>query len=274
MKKHLSRTAEILTRGRIGEGRYVGLTELDVVKNLFECLNGVRPYTLNESAVVAHEMNLRVGEIDSLFAAVGIDQVCERVRRTDALVEWYRQVQELAAAPQEGVPSATVEERIKDLVERRNQIAHGGGTPVELLGVDEMGEALGFIQAFARSVFAVAVSRYLRSHHAGTGVQLAQRQGNGPYQNGQVVIVEPPATAFAGQPVFVLGETIAARWGRIQSIQLDGATLEVIEAGTAAANGLGIKLDFKCPKDADLVALAADDDMVWSPQLVAATPAA
>lgn len=271
VKKHLVRTAEILARGHIGEGRYVSLTEIAVVKNLFECLNGTRQYTLNEVAVVAHDLNLRVHEINELFAAVGVEQMCTLVRRADALVEWYRDVNGLPSAPQDGVPAATIEERIKDLVERRNQIAHRGGTPVDLLGVDEMSEAVGFIQAFARSVFAITVSRYLRDHHS--GIQLVQRQDAGPYQSGKVVIINPPAhRIFCGQPIFVLGETIGARWGRIQGLQLDSVAVDAIEPNTEAVNGIGIKLDFKCPKDTNLVALSNDDDVVWFPRERMAVP--
>jgi hypothetical protein len=235
-----------------------------VVKNLFECLNGARPYTLNEAAVVAHDLNLRVREIDELFAAVGVEQMCTHVRRADALVEWYRDVSGLPFASQDGVPAVTIEERIKGLVERRNQIAHQGGTPADLLGVDEMGEAVGFIQAFAKSVFAIIVGRYLRDHHS--GIQLIQRQDDGPYQSGMVVIINPPGhRIFRGQPLFILGEMIGARWGRIQSIQIDDAAVAVVEPDTAAVNGIGIKLDFKCPKGTNLIALPNDDDMVWSP---------
>jgi hypothetical protein len=264
VKKHLSRTAEMLSRGHIGEGRYVGLTEVEVVKNLFECLNGAWPYTLNEAAVVAHDLNLRVREINELFAAVGVEHMCTQVRRADALVEWYRDVNGLPFAPQDGVPAATIKERIRDIVERRNQIAHRGGTPVELLGVDEMGEAVGFIHAFARSVFAIIVGQYLRNHHS--GIQLMQRRDGGPYDSGKVVIINPPGyRIFRDQPIFILGETIGARWGRIQSLRLDDVTVDAVEPDTTAVNGIGIELDFKCPKDTNLVALLNDDDVVWSP---------
>lgn len=277
VKKHLSRTAEILSRGRLGEGRYEGLSELAIVKNLFECLNGDTPYTLNEAAVVAHDSNLRVGEIDALFAAVGIEQVCDRVRRADALLEWYCVTKELDVPPQDGVPAAIVEERLKDIVERRNQVAHRGGNPDDLLGPDAMSDALGFIEAFSKSVFVITVGRYLKDHHSapGQGIHLLQRRGDGPYQNGTVVVVEKPTQRlFVGQSVFVLVEATGARWGRIQSMKVDGADVEAIEPGATIANGVGIGLNFKCPRGTTLVALAADDDVVWSPAAAAHAPAA
>ena len=277
VKKHLSKTAEILSRGRIGESRYEGLSELAVVKNLFECLNGNMPYTLNEAAVVAHDSNLRAGEIDALFAAVGIEQVCNLVRRADALLEWYCATKELDVPPQDGVPAAIVEERLKDIVERRNLIAHRGGNPDDLLGPDAMSDALGFIEVFSKSVFVIAVGRYLQDHYSapGQGIHLLQRQGDGPYQNGAVVVVEKPTQRlFVGQSVFVLVEATGARWGRIQSMKVDGTDVKAVEPDAVAASGVGIALDFKCPRGATLVALAADDDVVWSPAVTAQTPAA
>jgi hypothetical protein len=271
VKKHLSQTAEMLSRGRIGEGRYVGLTELEVVKNLFECLSGVKPYRLNETAVVAHDLNLRVNEINALFAAVGVEQMCERIRQADALVEWYRNVNSLTADPQDVVPAMTIEERIKDLVERRNQIAHQGGTPDNIPGVDKMGEAVGFILAFSRSVFAMTVGQYLGDHHAATGIQLVQRRN--PYQDGKVVIVDASShRLFRGQPVFALAEATGARWGRIQELRLNDVAVDAFDPNTVAANGIGIELDFKCPRDTNLVALPDDDDMVWSPLEPVAAP--
>jgi hypothetical protein len=253
VKKHLFRTAELLSRGRLGEGRYAGLRELEVVKNLFECLNGANPYTLNEAAVVAHDANLRAEEINVLFAAVGIDQVCDRARQADALLDWYCSAKELTAPPQDGVPTAAVEERLKDIFERRNQVVHRGGNPDDLLGADEMSDAIGFIDAFSKSVFTVTVGRYLEGRHtmAVHRVQLQQRQDDGPYKNGTVVIVEKPAQRLlVGQPLFVIVEATGARWGRIQSLMVDDAHVEAVEPEDSAANGIGVALDFKCPKNA------------------------
>lgn len=275
VKKHSFRTGELLNRGRLGEGRYVGLTELEVVKNLFECLSGVRPYTLNKAAVVAHDVNLRVSEIDQLFAAVGIEQVCERVRRADALLKWYCDVEGLETPPAAGVALTTVEERVKDLVERRNQISHHGTTQ-NLLGVDEMREAISFVQAFSGAVFATAVARYLEARHTDSpgSIKLVQRD-EGPYKNGTVVVVEHPAQRlFVGQAVFVLVEATGARWGHVKSLMVDDVSVTEVAANASAPNGVGIELDFKCPKGSGLVALTGADDVVWSQPQVAAAPAA
>ena len=130
-----------------------------------------------------------------------------------------------------------------------------------------MSDAIGFIEGFSKSVFAMVVGRYLQDHHAasGQGVQLRQRENDGPYKNGTVVVVEKPAQRlFVGQPVFVIVEATGARWGRIQNMRVDDTDVQDVEPGANGANGIGIALDFKCPKGATLVALVVEDDVVWS----------
>lgn len=269
LAKHLFETAKLLSHGRLGEGRYVGLHAIDVVKILFECLGGVTPYTLNEKAIIAHDMNLRVSEIDRLFATVGLETICDRVRCADALREWFCTSNQLDSPISESVPKTTVEKRIEDIVERRNRVSHRGGSPDDLLGSSEMKDSVLFIEAFSKSVFVMVVGQYLKNHHgaSGQGIRLQQRQGDGPFKNGKVVVIEAPEQRiFVGQPVFVVRESFGARWGRIQSLKVDNADVDSIEPNAAATNGIGIGLNFTCPKDVYLVALVEDDDVVWSRQ--------
>jgi hypothetical protein len=265
--KHMTGTAELLSRGRLGEGRYIGMTELSAVRNLFECLNGSTPYTLNEAVVIAHDANLRTSEVDAAFAALGFENLCDRVCRADAMLAWYAAVHDLETPPGEGVKRTVIDERLKDIVERRNQVAHRGGNPVELLGTAAMGDAIEFVDSLSRSIFGMVVGRYLETRYSSAPdrVDLRKRRGDGPFKNGTIVIVEkPPQRLFAGQPVFAIVDSTGARWGRIQSLKIDNADVPSVEQGDAAANGIGVALDFKCPASADLVALASDDDLVWS----------
>lgn len=277
--KHLAGTAELLWRGRLGEGRYVGMSELGVVKNLFECLSGATPYTLNEAVVIAHDANLRAGEVDAVFGALGIEKICDRACRADAMMAWYCAAQGLDVPPQDGVKRTVIEERLKDIVERRNQVAHRGGNPGERLGVAAMNDAIAFIESLSMSLFGLVVGRYLETHHAASPnrIELVLRQGDGPFKNRTIVVVEKPAQQlFVGQPVFVVLESTGARWGRIQSLKNDDIEVKAIDPSTAAPKGIGLGLDFRYPKNTDvkLVALTSEDDVVWSPPPAAAAPAA
>jgi hypothetical protein len=268
-EKHRVETAELLRRGRLGEGRYVGMSDLGVIRNLFECLNGTTPYTLNEFSIVAHDANLRASEIDRLFTAIDIKNICDQARRTDPIKDWYCAAHDLPTPPQYGVESTVVVQRLNDIVERRNEVAHRGGNPENLLGGAEMNEALRFIEAFARSIFELVVGRYLQNHHvASTGrIELTLRGGDGPYNNDTVIIVEKPTQRlFVGQPVFVILESAGARWGRIRSLRIDDVDVTEVAANANVHTGVGVGLDFKFPRstEAKLLAPAAEDDVVWS----------
>lgn len=268
--KHLTGTAELLWRRRLGEGRYVGMNDLGIVKNLFDCLSGAKPYALNETVVIAHDANLRASEVDAVFGAVGIEQICDRACHADAIAGWYCETHGLETPPPGGVKRSVIEERLKDIVERRNQVAHRGGNPDNLPGDAAMREAVAFIESLARSIFGLVVGRYFDTHHAASAgrIELALRDGDGPFKKRTIVVVDKPSQRlFVGQPVFVVVESSGARWGRIQSLRVDGAEVQELSGSASAPAGVGIALDFKFPKSADakLVALAADDDVVWSP---------
>lgn len=235
------------------------------MKNLYDCLTDATPYALNDVAVAAHDRNLRRDEINALFRALGFEQICDRVRRADAMLEWYCATNALPAPPQGGVPSETIKQRIDDVVERRNQVAHRGGNPLDLLGSGEMSDMIAFIESLSKSIFAIVVATYLHDHQVAAGHAASLQLREGPYQNGRVVVVDKPARRlYVGQPVFVVLDSAGARWGRILSLQVNDNAVVVVEQG-AAATDVGIGLDFKCPKDAALYALDADDDLVWSP---------
>jgi len=82
-----------------------------------------------------------------------------------------------------------------------------------------------------------------------------------------IVIVHKPAhRLFVRQPVFVVVEATGARWGRIQSLQVDEIDVGEVLPNVSAPTGIGIGLDFRFPQNlgAKLVALPNDDELVWS----------
>lgn len=269
LNKHLQRSAELLSRGRLGEGRHAGLTPSGVVANLYNCLHGVTPYSLNTAAVVWHDANLRSKDVNEMFHSLGIDCICTSVRRGDNLTSWYVKIQNLNSAVADGVPARVIEERLNDLVERRNQVAHRGGNPENLLGTEAMTDAIEFIGALASDIFSIVASSYLESHYVSDAVvtKLVQIPDDGPYRNGTVIIVAPPAFAlFVGQPIFVIRTNGAARWGRIQSLQLNDTALETVAAGEATGQSIGVALDFVCSADSSPIVLDTADDLVWIPK--------
>ena len=266
INKHMYRSAEILLKGRYGEGRYAGISELDVVKNLFDCVSGTEQYSLNTAAVTAHDLNLRQTEMNKLFSSVGIENISDQARRLEPMLKWFCKLNSLSEAPADGVPAATIEQRIEGMVDRRNQVAHRGGSPIDLLGTAEMNELVGFVDALAQSLFMITTGRYIRGrymeHHQLPSLNLLE----GPYKDGLVIVVaRPDYRLFVDQPVFAPAGN-GVRWGRIVELHIDDVSIGSIETDSTAVS-VGILLDFKCPSNVELYALQAEDDVIWPPLL-------
>lgn len=265
-EKHESKSAEMLHRGRLGQGRHLGVTPLDVVKNLFECMSGANPYKLNETALITHDLNLRQNELNDLFRSIGIDDVVAKARQCDALRAWYRSQNNMADDEAIELPATSVEGALEELVERRNEVAHRGGSPDNLLGIEEMDALLKFIGGLSESIYAVATTEYLRQKYYGEKDSFSIKRIGRPLKDGHVVIAEgPDYRIFVGQAAFSMSEIGVARWGRINNLQIDGNDISELSA-SSGVKSIGISTDFRNSKSSVLRVLQQEDDAIW-PQL-------
>lgn len=200
-EKHCRKSTEIVSKRSLGKGRYVGLTEFMIINNLHQCLSNLPNYQLNDVAVVAHENNLRYHETLSLVANLGINDLCNKVRRSDALTNWFAKASSLTGHV-DSVPLETVLARLEDLVERRNQITHRGGSPDNILGPDEMRELVDFVEATCQGIFAVIVRDYIECDYINPQKAIELTVKEGPYKSGTVVVIgNPGASTYIGQPI-------------------------------------------------------------------------
>jgi hypothetical protein len=259
---HLKKSGEILGR-RLGEGRYEKLDEAEIVANLHACLSGDTSYRLNRAAVVHHDRNLRAGVITELLGALGIENAGSRARQAGPILEWFERSEgwDLEA---ESIPEKMIELRIEDLVSLRNQVAHGGGSPVELLAPEEMRARLEFLEAYSQALFVVLAGAWLEKFYVKTGAAHALGMPlEGPFQGKTIVVVKKPSCRlFAGQPLFGLLNGQVDRWGQIIELQVDDVIVDSVEEGSAGQE-VGLRADFKLTKRMELFALAERDEAVW-----------
>lgn len=261
IEKHCRKSTEIVSKGSLGKGRYLGITEFTVIDNLYQCMSDSPNYRLNDIAIVAHESNLRYYEALTLVANLGIDDLCNKVRHTESLTTWFKN----ASTPTgqfDGVPLETVLTRLEDLVERRNQITHRGGSPDSILGPEELRELVEFVEAVCQGIFEVIVRDYLELEYLATGKTIELTIKEDPIKDGTVVIIDNPGTKTSkGQPVFYTAGVSRIAFGRVKDIQIKGESHDFVD--DPRFNELGIELDFKIPKTARLYQLATDDELLW-----------
>ncbi|MEO8381700.1 MAG: MAE_28990/MAE_18760 family HEPN-like nuclease [Acidobacteriota bacterium] len=259
--KHLHDSAELLVRRRLGKGRYETLTNEEVVRNLHLCMSKAEPYRMTKAAVIKHDNNLREEVVVGLFAAIGIADLDKEVRNSSTMVAWFRAVEGSETATT--VPPGTVERRIKDLIDRRNEVAHGGGSISESLSSGEMMERIEFFEAYARSLFQVVGGEYIATYHKdGVGHDLGAFMG-GPFKGGLVVVIAKPSVRLdVGQPVFASTGKRVHHWGRIQELRVDSVSVDAVDAGTST-DSVGLRLSFRVRKSDRLFVIADRDALVW-----------
>jgi hypothetical protein len=250
----------MLARGEIDQIRYPGVTPLQLVENLFQCLSGNSPYDLNHIAVAAHDRNIRYEELGSLLGLVDVSH--DAVRHAKPLIDWYFDDQKMTGLPPTSMPATVIQQRLDNLVERRNDVAHRGGNPLDRLGVEEMRGLVDFVLALARSIFVLFVSHYLRKRHVGVAGCARQTLVEGPYKKQYIWVVEQPLCRLhVSEPVFALSSTFLARWGRVQNLQIGGVEHTSVEPG--GVEPVGVLLDFPAPKNAEVYVLGGEDELIW-----------
>jgi len=157
-----------------------------------------------------------------------------------------------------------VDLRLKDLVDRRNQVAHAGRDQPEFLGTDDMQLQLDFLKAYACSLFNVLANTYLDRYYIKSGVAISVGcLIEGPYKEGSVVVVrKPPCRIFKGQPIIGVHEKQVDRWGEILEIKVDNVAVETIEPDSTATKA-GLHTDFRSTEGIEFYVLERKDEVVW-----------
>lgn len=266
-KQHIRQTGHLLLSGHLGEGRYIHVTDIDVIGNLNSCLSGQQPYMLNRQAIVYHDVNLRALEVQGMFTSIGIEAINDSTRRCEPLLEWYKKTTS-QESPDKKIPQGVIDERVRVLVDRRNEVSHSRGYPIDLLGPEDMLEMLGFIKGYCSSLHKILIGEYLKRWYMeipGAATQLGIFI-NGPLRrvDGTVIVVSKPSCRmFVGQPVFgAIGDRVD-RWGYILEIQVDDVSQQSVEKDSKATE-IGLKIDFKVTKHTELYVLQNTDEVVWS----------
>lgn len=178
----------------------------------------------------AAQPNLTLAHVTQLFIAIGLGDPKNWVAECAA-------VQDLCAEEGFGV-----EEELKQLVERRNEAAHGNGLPAEILGTNDLLARVELLSRLCSCLCDFVLAAICKT-------ELGDQLERGVL--GKVTRIWPTASAFeltvtkstvyVGMPVAMIGRSVFAV-STIQSIQVEGvATLGFTEGeGTA----LGIKMKY------------------------------
>lgn len=136
--------------------KYQHLTKEEVLKKLNECIVNPSNYQINTDAFVLFSGNLKHNKIVDLFKDLNLDLNNELLKNEDLNNEI-------------GLNKTTISQRskddlynkINDLVERRNQIAHGSEV-LDILGISALEPYIQFLEKYCQAIFEILVEQLIK----------------------------------------------------------------------------------------------------------------
>lgn len=141
-ERHIYNTANLTLKLESGNyHKYRSINANDIINNLSSCLNNKQPYTINYEAFTLLSGNLKHSKICDLFREINIDI--------------NQEFTALGVFP--NVQSENKYYKIDDIVDRRNEIAHGGLS--NLLDITEFDDYIDFLEIYFKSLAKILISR-------------------------------------------------------------------------------------------------------------------
>lgn len=233
-KAHFSGTLRLLERTQ--DKRYAGADQaIDVAKALVNCLEDTDEFDIAEGALVPHSNNFWRWYVDEYFKAVGVTNITNRAARHPAVQQFFEELGEPITIPSSS-PGAIFED-IDNLVQRRNQVAHGDIS--DALANNVIGSLLTRVHAYCFGIYMVLGDEIVS--HAITREDLSVGNPIAVYNNNIVCFWSCGLRVANGTVLALRDANGSVRHEVVQNIQIDGKDVEYVELGKDVAIGVRIR---------------------------------
>ncbi len=188
--------------------KYQNLTKEDILRKLNNCIfNPNAKYQINTEAFVISSGNLKHNKIVDLFKLLNLDLNSELIKNESLNQEIGLQPNKIAKTEKD-----ILYNKINDLVERRNQIAHGSET-LDILDISGLEPYIQFLEVYCQAIFETLVENIIKqeSIHSFLKIEkvvkifnskiLAFEIDNYTIEVGDMVIVETAEGRFSKKPI-------------------------------------------------------------------------
>lgn len=144
--------------------KYQHLRKEEILNRLNQCIIGVGEYKFNTDAFVISSGNLRHNRIAELFKSINIS-LNDLLNKNETLINYIKEEQQVQNIS--NLRTNTLYSRIDDLVERRNEIAHGAET-LYILDRSELEPYINFLEKYCQAIFEILNEQLIKQkslHH-------------------------------------------------------------------------------------------------------------
>jgi len=138
--------------------KFQRLTKEEVLQKLNKCITSNDKYRFNTEAFIISSGNLKHNKIVFLFDSIDIElnKLLKRNQTLIKLIQDEQQTENIA-----NIHSDDLYNRINDLVERRNEIAHGSEPP-NILSNSELETYIEFLEKYCQAIFEILTEQFIK----------------------------------------------------------------------------------------------------------------
>lgn len=187
--------------------KYQHLTKEEVLRKLNNCMFTPINYQINTEAFVLSSGNLKHNKIVDLFKLLNVDLNSELIKSESLNKEIGLQSNQIS-----NTEKYILYNKINDLVERRNQIAHGSEI-LDILGISGLEPYIQFLEVYCQTIFETLFEKFIKqeSIHSFQKIEkvlnifrsqiLAFEIDNYTIKVGDMLIVETSEGRFYKKPI-------------------------------------------------------------------------
>lgn len=212
----------------------------EIIKKLYSCFDDTsESYSLNVQAFRQHTSNFREDSMTEFLHHAGIKNFDQSILKNEKLRAFLGN-----DSKSEQFPRSKYFEYLKDLVERRNIVAHGE-TEDDILSTDILKQYIEYISLFIDSIYESVLSNYYNLMIKNNKVE---NLGNAieTFGNNILGINSGKHTIKVGQKIIARNNEGVLYWGDIKSIHIKNTSIE--EISSEEAIDVGIMTSFKVKK--------------------------
>ena len=240
---------------RINDDRWRSHTEEAVVSNLHACLSGSSTFKLNSFAFSARRGNASTTKISEQLSGVCISHPARRIVLSSIFRSYLSSIGD--STDVERAPDEEVQNKlggIDDLVERRNEVAHGVLNISQIESI-ELLEARGrFVKAYVEALHSVLLREALK-YEIDLGKAISLGKPIATYNHAIICFHKTTCAIARGTHLaYLTGKELnPIQFGAVSTIEVDGTPTQEIEPSMQAA--FGLKVAFRAIPDVEYFVL-------------------
>lgn len=245
---HTELSAKLMGFICAGYSKYEQLNNADVVKCLYSCYTDPQNYQLNVAAFTQHSSNLRINTIRELFERIGISAIDTSISKSPEFVVYLQEINPefctISGSQNDTLYREKCFQPLGDLVERRNDIAHGvDDADDNILSTDVLIEYANYVLALSKAIYLIVLEKYAETVIFSQGKNiLCLGKPIKVFDNCIVCFNNEHNKISVGDTIAGVNTREKVRVGHIESLQIDKESVKCISPETSV--NFGAKVNF------------------------------